>query len=270
MKKILFPTDFSDCAGNAYAYAISLAKALGATMDVLNVFNLPLVDVTNVPPDFIEQMLAQKKAEAMEKLDTFANQFENPYLGEKLAVYGLFIPEEITDLVQQRGYDLVVMGTRGEDHTALEKLVGSVTTQTMMRAGCPVIAVPGHARWAGIRHIAFATDFQPNDLHAAGSLMALSEKLNAGVHFVHVETKIGLDIMEDYIAMADYPYKFLDFTVVSSNSVMDGLEQFVKDRQIDLLALFIPERRLWERLFHSSFSKKMAFHTNVPLLVFHE
>lgn len=266
MKKLLFPTDFSPCAGNAFDYALALAKELNATVDVVNIFNLPFMDATNIPPEYIEQMLDEKRKEALAKLDEFIGQRE---VGEKLAIYGMFIPEEINDLVKQRGYDLVVMGTRGENHSALEKLMGSVTSQSMMRAGCPVIAVPGNAKWKGVQSIAFATDFQPNDLHAAADLMDFAGKLRAGIHFVHVETKPGLEMMEDYVSMADYPYKFLDFKVIRSHSAVEGLQEYVESNKVDLLALFIPERRLWERLFHASFTKKMAFHSHVPLLVFH-
>lgn len=269
MKKILFPTDFSPAAANAFRYATELAKAMDAKIDILNVYSLPVVDATSLPAGYVEQMLDEKKALVQGKLEAFAaTEFDAP-IGELIPLYGIFIPEEIKDLVMGKHYDMVVMGTRGE-HNPLEKTLGSITTFTMMNAGCPVLAVPEDAAWQDIDYIAFATDFLPHEQEAVAQLMTFSKKIAAEVYFVHVETKPSIGTMQDYVTLSEYPYKFTDFAIVNSPTVMEGLDDFIKEKHIDLLALYIPKRRLWERLFHSSFTKKMAFHTKTPLLVFHE
>lgn len=269
MKKILFPTDFSPAASNAFAYASELAKAMVATIDVLNVYNLPVIDASNLPAGYVEQMLEEKRALVQGKLEAFVTAVPDAPVAELIPMYGIFIPEEIRDMVGDKHYDLVVMGTRGE-HNALEKTLGSITTYTMMNAGCPVLAVPDDATWQDIDYIAFATDFLPHEQQAVAQLMAFSKKVSSEVYFVHVETKPSIGTMQDYVTLAEYPYKFTDFAIVNSPTVMEGLDDFIKEKHIDLLALYIPKRRLWERLFHSSFTKKMAFHSKTPLLVFHE
>jgi nucleotide-binding universal stress UspA family protein len=269
MKKILFPTDFSDTAANAFRYAIELAKAVEAKIDVVNVYNLPVIDATNLPAGYVEQMLDEKQVLVQGKLEAFVAAELGAPLGRLIPLYGVFIPEEIRDLVREGAYDLVVMGTRGE-HNPIEKTLGSITTFTMMNAGCPVLAVPEDAAWQDIDYIAFATDFLPHEQQAVAQLMAFAKKVSSEVYFVHVETKPSIGTMQDYITLADYPYKFTDFAIVNSPTVMDGLDSFIKEKHIDLLALYIPKRRLWERLFHSSFTKRMAFHSKTPLLIFHE
>jgi nucleotide-binding universal stress UspA family protein len=269
MKKILFPTDFSPAATNAFRYATELAKAVDATLDVLNVYNLPVIDATNLPAGYVEQMLEEKHELVKGKLGAFVADQEDAPLGELMAIYGVFIPEEIRDIVRSGNYDLVVMGTRGE-HNAMEKTLGSITTFTMMNAGCPVLAVPEGATWQDVDYIAFATDFLPHEQQAVAQLMDFAQKVSAEVYFVHVETKPSLGSMQDYVTLSNYPYKFTDFAIVNSPTVQEGIDDFIKEKHIDLMALYIPKRRLWERLFHSSFTKKMAFHTKTPLLVFHE
>jgi nucleotide-binding universal stress UspA family protein len=269
MKKILFPTDFSEAAANAFRYANELAKVVEATIDVVNVYNLPVIDATNLPAGYVEQMLEEKKVLTQNKLDAFVAAEPDAPVEKLIPLYGVFIPEEIRDLVREGSYDMVVMGTRGE-HNPIEKTLGSITTFTMMNAGCPVLAVPEDAGWQSIDYVAFATDFLPHEQHAVEQLMDFAKKVSAEVYFVHVETNPGIGTMKDYVTLADYPYKFTDFAIVNSPTVMEGIEGFVKEKHIDLLALYIPKRRLWERLFHSSFTKKMAFHTKTPLLVFHE
>ncbi|MCB0586499.1 MAG: universal stress protein [Phaeodactylibacter sp.] len=267
MKKILFPTDFSETASNAFRYAVRLAEALEARVDVMNVYHLPLNDASRVPADYIERMLSEKKQSVEAHLREFTSECSPRAIGELKAEYGIFVYQEVIDKAEDEGYNLIVMGTKGE-RNAIEKMMGSVTTHTMMHAPCPVLAIPEGADFQPISHIAYATDFEPSDEHAVEQLMEFAGKLGSAIHFVHIDTKAVAGSMEDYVMVENYPFPFTDFSVVGSRSVAEGLDEFVTENQIDILALFIPNRRLWERLFHTSFTKQMAFHAKVPLLVF--
>jgi hypothetical protein len=48
------------------------------------------------------------------------------------------------------------MGMKGE-HQRLDKWMGSVTTNLMMKAPCPVLAIPEKATYEGIKKITLAT-----------------------------------------------------------------------------------------------------------------
>jgi nucleotide-binding universal stress UspA family protein len=268
MKKILFPTDFSNASEKAFDFAVSLAHEMDATIDIVNIYHLPFVDATNVPPEYIEEILEEKRKVVKNHLEEFVKNRPGKLIGELLTVYGVFVPQEIKDLVRERGYDLVIMGTRGEHHSKVEKILGSVTTHTMMQVECPVLAVPEEATWKEVKRIAFATDFELKDHSAVNQLMDFAALLAAEVHFVHVETEPKIGEMQDSISLPNYPFKFTDFAVVNSPTVIEGIDKYIREKQVDLLALFIPKRRLWERLFHSSFTKKMTFHSRTPLLVF--
>lgn len=269
MKKILFPTDFSPAASNAFRYAHSLAEYLEARIDVINIFHLPIGDVSNIPPEYIQKMLDEAEAETLEKIREFAKPcLGRPTCGELKPIYGLFTAVEIVDMAKQGEYDLIVMGTKGE-RGALERFLGSVTTDVMMKAACPVLAIPSETSFRPVSHIAYATAFEPSDEHAVERLMELAGMLAAQVHFVNVNTMTEKRYIQDIEIAKDFPFNFSDFSVVHNPSIQEGLEEYIRERNIDWLALFIPQRRLWERLFHSSFSKKMTFHTSLPLLVFH-
>lgn len=269
MKKILFPTDFSPAASNAFRYAHSLAEYLEARIDVINIFHLPIGDVSNIPPEYIQKMLDEAEAETLEKIREFAKPcLGRPTCGELKPIYGLFTAVEIIDMAKQGEYDLIVMGTKGE-RGALERFLGSVTTDVMMKAACPVLAIPSETSFRPVSHIAYATAFEPSDEHAVERLMELAGMLAAQVHFVNVNTMTEKRYIQDIEIAKDFPFNFSDFSVVHNPSIQEGLEEYIRERNIDWLALFIPQRRLWERLFHSSFSKKMTFHTSLPLLVFH-
>lgn len=268
--KILFPTDFSDTAKHAFKYAIQFAQEVGATIDLLHVYHLPFVNASNVPYQQIDEMLVEKKEGVINALNQLKSDYAPEGIVEQLVpVYGVFLDHEITEWASTNQYDLIMMGTKGE-RAAFEQLLGSVTTRTMMQAPCPVIAIPEGAPYRAIKQIAYATNFAVSDKQATKQLNAFALKIGAKLHYVHIEKRKNVLGPNTSIRFDYYPTPFTDFTLLKKESVMDGLEEFVQKEQIDLLSLFIPERRLWERLFHSSFTKKMTFHTKIPLLVFRE
>lgn len=269
MKKILFPTDCSPAAHNAFRFAEQMARAMGASIEIMSVYHLPAADASSVPPAYIERMIEEKKRQVETNITAFLAEHPDAPIAAHHADYGVFTHQEIVDVAMREKPDLIVMGTHGVTN-AVDKLLGSVTTHTIMQAPCPVLAIPLRAEWNGIRHIAYATDFHPSDEHAVAQLMELGKALDAKVHFVHIHTGDGNIHVEEMARPAHYPHAFSDFSIIHNPSVMDGLEGYLKEHSIDLLSLFIPRRRMWERLFHSSFSKKMAFHTELPLLTFRE
>ena len=269
MKKILFPTDFSEAAKNGFRYAVALAEDIDAELDIMNVFAVPFTAPDEMPPNYVDQLIDNQKKIAKEKLDAFVESVAPKFKGKKMTIYGAFVPEEVIEQVKLGIYDLVVMGTKGE-RNPLEKLVGSITTRTLMNAPCPVLAIPQDAKYNGIKHIAYASDFKPTDKITLEQLMSFTGKLGADLNFVHVDVTPNIGEIKDMISLKSYPFEFSEFYIINSPSVIEGLDDFITKKGINLLALFIPRRRLWEQLFHQSFSKKYAFHTKVPLLVFHE
>lgn len=268
MKKILFPTDFSEASQNAFDYACLFAKDIGATIDIVNVYHLPAYEVANIPPDYVSKLNKEQEEEVKEKLKIMVGQVDDYLIGKAEGVYGMFIPNEIAIHAKEGNYDLIIIGTRGE-HSDVEKYLGSVTTQTMLQATCPVLAIPEYAKYKIVKKIAYATDFSKNEKHFVLRLKEIAKSLNAHACFVHVETNEYLK-EAPIIQKVESAGDFKDFHVVESHSVMEGIDAFMKDLDVDWLSLYMPRRRLWERLFHSSFTKKMTFHSHQPLLVFHE
>jgi len=268
MKKILFPTDFSPAAENAFKYAVALAKETNAKIELIHVYTVPFTG-TDLYLDLSQQreLRIQKQMQKEEQLAKFCKPFDFDNYGDKLVFPGLFIDQEIIDR-SQRGADLVIMGTKGE-RNALDKLMGSVTTRLMMNAGCPVLAIPENATYKGIQEITYATTFSSKDKHFLEKLANFGSTFNARIHFLHVSDDPRHGVADE-VYIEGLPSRSVKFSVVSNPSLMRGVDEFLKTHPSDVLAIYIPKRNLWERLFHSSFSKKMTFHTDTPLFVFHE
>jgi nucleotide-binding universal stress UspA family protein len=264
---ILFPTDFSPAAHHAFKYALQLAEKLDTALDLLSVYHLPISDSSRVSPHQIDPLLREKRAVVMQQLGELAEEAPSNRIGQLRADYGLFVYQEIIDAARRGGHQLIVMGTKGE-RNPMQQMMGSVTTHTLMNAPCPVIAVPQSAPVRPISHIAYATDFEPKDEKAVAKLTELANRLKAKVHFVHVDREADISKTEAYKVVDQYPLPFTDFTLMSNPNPAEGINAFIAERDMDVLALFVPNRRLLERLFHRSFTKQMAFHVKVPLLVF--
>ena len=64
-----------------------------------------------------------------------------------------------------------------------------------------------------------------------------------------------------------YPGLEIHYDVVMSDNLLKGLEQYIKDNQIDIIALTSYKRNIFARLFNPSIARKMIFHSDTPLLV---
>ena len=269
MVKILMPTDFSTAASNALEYAVELAEKLDATIDLIHIYRIPSQDGSETSYDRIKELKSDMEKNIDKQFGQFTYKVPATVMGKTKPVYGLFTAMEIADFAKIGDYDYIVMGMKGE-HSRVEKWIGTVTTDTILKAKCPVIAVPENASFQPIESIVYATDFEPNDRSAVVQLMTFAGKMMAGIHFVNVNMTTKDELVKELSFEEVQEIPFSDFNVVAAKSVEGGLSKFASTNKMDMLALYIPNRRLFERLFHRRVSKAVALHTDIPLIVIHE
>jgi len=269
IKKILLATDLSPTANNALTYAVGLAKALGAVIDLIHIYMVKYEDGQYYTSSYMQEIGFTKENWALEQLEVLCKNTPTNLIGEKRVLQGLFADREIIDLSHEGLYDLLIMGTKGTSNR-IERWLGSTTTRTMMEAACPVLVIPPIAQYRTIKHLTYATIYDTADLPAVEQLMTFAGQLNATVQFLHINHKKEVVPTTDYVQIPKIPNKLATFSEVSGDSVEQGITHYLAHNPVDVLALFIPQRGAWERLFHTSFTKKMVFHTDTPLLIFHQ
>jgi universal stress protein A len=140
---ILVPTDFSETADVALAYAKNLARSLRASVHLIHVYTDPYAPATYVPevyapvpPEARLRALDEARQHLAERLDPEEEAF---FHGSRALVRGLTAKQIVSYAVQQ-GIDLIVMGTHGRRGMA-HLLLGSVAEHVVRTAPCPVLTV---------------------------------------------------------------------------------------------------------------------------------
>jgi nucleotide-binding universal stress UspA family protein len=267
MKTILVPTDFSKAANNAAEYAADLAKAISASIVLLHVYHAPIPlsteDSLTIPTtyDLQGEHEAQLKAEAAYL--TQRNGIEVSYI----AKMGMAV-DEIMD--EEKKASIIVMGMHGASKFS-EVVLGSITTATLRKTTKPVFVIPENTVYKDPEKIVFACDYNPKtDMHTIDILKDLMKAFNPKIYVVNVKHKKELVSVEEAITGVKLEDKLSDVEHVyyfpESDDLVDGINEFVEDKQADMVAVIPHHYNFFERLFHRSVSKKMAFHTRVPLL----
>ena len=139
--KILHPTDFSECAAEAQAVAVDLARRLDAELVLVQV----LVEAPLYSEGFISRRQVQTVYDAQRKwseetLEARAEQLRQSGIKTSWRVQAGAPHEEIVRTAEEEHADMIVMGTHGRG--GLNRMVlGSVAERVIRLARCPVLTV---------------------------------------------------------------------------------------------------------------------------------
>lgn len=141
IKKVLFPTDFSENSNYAFDYARDLSQKLGARLYILHVIH-ELIDTTGfyIPNISLDQLQKDLEEGAEKMMGKFLKEKMGDFKDyEFMNVIGL--PHiEILQAARDKKIDMIVMGTHGR--TGIDKvLFGSTAEKVVKKAPCPVLTV---------------------------------------------------------------------------------------------------------------------------------
>lgn len=140
IERILCPVDFSETSEHALAYALELARGLGAEVDLAHIYQLPMYALPDgallAGPDMASRILDT----CQDSLDELASRHAGHEVAlEKHLTEG--VPHtEICRLAQKLGADMIVMGTHGRTGFG-HLLLGSVAERVVRMSKIPVLTV---------------------------------------------------------------------------------------------------------------------------------
>jgi nucleotide-binding universal stress UspA family protein len=280
-KNIIVATDFSESAKTAYHYARQIASRLNASLTVVNVYELPILD-PSMPNAYaympsVDEL--QKTAEMQlsnfirEKEDDNGTTIVASRVKVKTQAYIGFPADKLIELSENPDTDLMILGTVGEQGW-LTKLFGSVAIKVMQEAQCPVLLVPQSAEYKNIHHILYAASPESATNKTVSRAIDFAKHFVSAIHFVHIDAvfenpKANTSSLFKQILEGKAPN--LPYTIenVVGMSVGEGISSYCLKNQVDLVISVTHHRKFWDNLIHHSISKDLVWQAHLPILCLH-
>lgn len=285
ISRILVPINFSVYSKNACMFAIGIANRLNAEITLMHSYYFDIMPVVNFAEPYSYQLNASQsitelKNKAEEEMEKFRDELiveANTRGYEKLEI-NLYLthgtPEE--DILQfSREYKpgVILLGTKSPDEN-VESLFGNVTATIVEEAKVPVLVIPEKSHFGGVNktNILYATDFDKSDTMAIRKLMTLIYLFDVKIYCVHIGKNkwdsVFIDKIKDHFSAHYAGYEF-ECSLIEADDILTGLQQFIRANGIDIISMTTHKRNFITKLLKPSLTKKMLFHSNTPLLVFH-
>ncbi|GAB3924070.1 universal stress protein [Mucilaginibacter myungsuensis] len=285
MKTIVVPTDFSAPAANAATYAMFIAGMIKADVKLCHAFTIPteaFIADTVVWPlqnhDDIKTGIDQELTTVAADLADYHQKHTDVHRYQP-KVTGTSAIGDTTDVIRTLAADadhpLVVMGMSGAG--VVERfLFGSTTAKMIDATEGPLLVVPAHFFFHGIHRIAFATDLRSQDIQTICSLASFAKHFNADILLCHISDEKyetgerGMFIDTFLSQISDkVNYGRIYYRHVKAIDVPHGLDWIYEHSMVDMLAISHGHHSFLDEVLGSgSFTKKLAKHINIPLLVY--
>ncbi|MBT3178079.1 MAG: universal stress protein [Desulfobacula sp.] len=154
IKKILYATDLSDSARNAFGYAADLAQRYGAMITILYVME----NMSHIVETEVKEMVGQKEWDKLKserlnyvtkkiksRLEDFCQEMNSEIDSCRLLVEDVLVirgnpPEEILTVSKDINADMIVMGSYG--HNILkDAFIGGTARKVVKKSSTPVLVV---------------------------------------------------------------------------------------------------------------------------------
>lgn len=262
MKDIIIPVDFSETSLNAARYAGEMLSGRTDTHIILyNMFTDEKDGAT--AGNYLESL----KSELQEKgvVDDI----------ECIKEFGSDLIDSLARLAHQKDAELIMMGISEKDEWR-QLLTGSNTLKMAQQNVCPVMIIPPTAKFNGMKNIALTSDFKNvAETTPVLAIKTVLELFKANLHIVNVNNEHYVTLTQEFLEERGKMQNFFsefnpEFYFIGMNDFYEAIEQFSKDRNIDLIIIIPKNHSFINSIFSRSTTKTLAFQSSVPLLAAHE
>lgn len=277
MKTLLVPVNFTPISKNALIYAVGLAEKINAKIVLLNSYHAYPID--NDPSllikEFKEEIKILKQVSEV-KLRALWEEIKSTTSCKCkfVSVSGL-AKDVIVSYANDIKPDLLVIGT--EDFSQFERILfGTITGKVIKDVDCSILVIPEEVKFKFPKKIAFAMDYHDSDLNEIQFVEKLAKKFNSETHIIHVVTEledVGFEVnyftkSKNEIKKSIPKNKTIFKLIINGENIIDELEDYVKEEEIDILAVAKTKKTFMEYLFSEDVTQKLFYRTKMPLLIF--
>lgn len=253
-KSILVAIDFSDNALDALAYAELYAKdnEIGKVVLFHSIEDLTKKEASEKLDDWIES-----RNTSLEYIHFLNTQDFNDGIQEVNETYNI---------------DCIFMGITGR-HKIGQKLIGSQVFKLVEHIPVPLVVVPAGVSYMKIDNAALALGFDPalKEKVPYEAIKAWKNEVKSHLTIINVGNKKE-DKQSVYQGLTDVFEMFDDiepaYHFPTGSDVAELILEFINANHIQILLSVSGSYGFLERLFNPSVTKKIAYASNVPLMIF--
>ena len=275
MKKFLVPTDFSETSKNAARYAVELAQDDPETTIIL--YNTYYKLSPGSDGSLLTESDEDRKKvlnQALRNLEIELHEISTVRI-EYVAEEGSSLVDSIERYVRYNGINFVIMGITGA--TKLEQVFIGSNALNMARQGiCPVIIVPPNAKFKKIQNVMLLSDFKNvKSTTPVAQIKQILDSFKPNLHIVNVDSEHYIQLTEDYKRERDWMEKTFEdykpeFYFIRLYDFLDATSNFTVDQNIDLIVTVPRKHSFLSGLYKTSHTKKLAYHSHIPVAAIHE
>jgi len=281
LQKILVPVDLSHTALQSILYAAQFAENYSGELVVLYNSVVPLIFGQSayygdgIGYDNGQELALSYKLEAkdaQEKIAIFNTKVEellrtNHISGVKIHYdfdFGSAIPN-INLAVENDAVDLIIVGINDKHHPS--KLLKNISEKLLRNAKIPVLAIPEDNVFQPFKNAVYATDFDMHVVDEIQKYLTFIKPFETHTHCIHIGTMLNEEQQMDYNLR---PYfkdvKNIQFEIIPDTDIVIGLNSYIKENHIQLLALHPHKDNIWFKLFGKNRLENVLHQSTVPVL----
>lgn len=261
MRRVIIPIDFSETSLNAARFA---AKMLAGNADATAVLynNYETEGDLDVVVSYQETLKREFRSYGVVNVEC-----EREMGGDLI--------ENISRLAHTTRATLIVMGITGKSEVR-QAMFGSNTLKLVDKNLYPVMIIPPDAAYKGINNVAFASDFKDVEASTPAALISsVLDLFNPILHIVNVNKEHYVAVTEEVetgkTKFREMFSKFkTEFYFITMNDFYEAIDHFVKDHNIDALLTIPKHQSNAVSLFKSTHTKRLAYHSRIPILAAHD
>lgn len=281
MKKILFPTDFSDTANNAFLYTLHLAKLYNAEVFITHIYDKKVISTLyGGQPELVATIYVDVELDEFEyfkeeskKLRMIAEENNLSDVKLNFIFKSGSLVSTLGEIIEKEKINLVVMGTSGATNFE-KKLWGSNTMNALRSLDIPILSIPKKAIFKGVKNIGFASALKDSDKPILANLLNFYDDNNLIIKVLYIikndkNTEVEEQLIDKKIASweSEFRNEKLIFIKKISDSVTKGIYQLIFDENIDIVVIAKRDLSFIDSLFTHSISEDLAKKMDFPLLV---
>jgi nucleotide-binding universal stress UspA family protein len=261
MKTVIVPVDFSRTSLNTAGYAIKMLTGQYDVQVILYHAYEKASEATEAN-ELLEELKVKLREYGIAKINTHAEEASD-------------FPDAVTRFARHNAAHLIVMGLTGK--SKLQQLfLSSKTLKIVDKNVCPVLIIPPSATFKQIKNVALTSDFKEVEVTIPSvPIKAVLEMFRPSLHIVNVNSEHYVALTEDFqnqrAKIAEMFKEFRpEFYFIGTYDFHDTINQFVHDKQVDMIITIPKSHSFIENLFKPSNTKKLVFESTVPVLAAHE